>query len=81
MATFNLTVTYPDAEQARILAALKKHWTTQDADGNDVIPTNAQVVEHLRKVVVANIRDIVIRIERDAAVKAAADGVTPPDVS
>lgn len=77
MATFNLTVTYPDAEQARILAALKEHW--KNADGS--LPTNAQVVEKLRQVVAANVKDIVVMVERNAAVKTAADGVTAPSVT
>lgn len=76
MATFNLTVTFPDAQQTRILNALKAHWTV---DG--VAPTNPQVTERLRQVVVANVRDIVQRVEREAAVASAAAGVTPPDVS
>lgn len=76
MATFNLTVTFPDAQQARILTALRTHWTE-----NGVVPTNPQIVEKLRLVVAANVRDIVQRVERDAAVAAAAGGVTPPDVT
>lgn len=81
MGTFNLTVTYPDAQQTRILNALKTYWTTADADGNPVVPTNAQVVEKLRQVMIANVKDIVLRVERDAAVAAAASGVTPVDAT
>ena len=33
MATFNLVVTYPDGQGARIMAALKTHWTTTDEQG------------------------------------------------
>jgi hypothetical protein len=76
MATFNLVITYPDGEASRILGALKAYWTTQDAQGNAVVPTNAQAIEKLRLAVVANVKDIVFRVERDAAVKAAADAVT-----
>lgn len=72
MATFNLVVTYPDAQQTRILNALKAYWTV---DG--VVPSNAEVVEKLRQVVIANVKDIVYRVERDAAVQAAANGVQP----
>lgn len=81
MATFNLTVTYPDAQGPRIMAALKTHWTTEDTNGQPVVPSNAEVIEHLRLVVAANVRDIVLRVERDAAVAAAADGVTPVTVT
>ena len=76
MATFNLEITYPDAQGARIMTALKTHWTV---DG--VVPTNAEAIEKLRQAVVANVKDIVFRVERDAAVKAAADGVTIVDAS
>jgi hypothetical protein len=81
MAVFNLAVTYPDAQQARILTALKAHWTTKDAQGVDVVPTTQQVVEKLRLVVVANIKDIVFTQERDAAVKAAAAGIVVVDAT
>jgi hypothetical protein len=76
MATFNLVVTYPDNQQTRILNALKTHWTV---DG--VVPSNAEVVEKLRLVVAANVKDIVLKVERDAAVIAAADSVTPVTVT
>lgn len=72
MGTFNLAITYPDNQQARILNALKAHWTTLDAEGNPVVPTTPQVVEHLRQAVVRSVRDIVRKVERDAA-RAAAD--------
>lgn len=81
MATFNLAITYPDAQGTRIMAALKAHWTTTDAQGNPVVPTNAQAIEKLRTAVVANIKDIVQRVERDAAVKAAADAITRVDAT
>ena len=81
MATFNLAITYPDAQATRIMNAFKTYRTTSDAQGNPVIPTNAEAIEKLRQAVVANVRDIVLRVERDAAVKAAADGVTVVDAS
>ena len=81
MAQFSLVVTYPDAQQTRILNALKTHWTTKDAQGVDVVPTTAQVVEKLRGVVIANIKDIVMMVEREAAVKAACDSVLPVDAT
>jgi hypothetical protein len=76
MATFNLAITYPDAQGTRIMTALKTHWTV-----DDVVPTNAEAIEKLRQAVASNVRDIVLRVERDAAVKAAADGVTVVDAS
>jgi hypothetical protein len=81
MATFNLVVTYPDGQATRILSALKTYWTTTDVNGDPVVPTNAQAIEKLRQVVIANVKDIVFRVERDAAVKAAADAITVVDAS
>ena len=81
MATFNLAITYPDAQGTRIMNAFKAYWTTTDAQGNPVVPTNAEAIEKLRQAVVANVRDIVLRVVRHAAVKAAADGVTVVDAS
>ncbi|MDZ7885569.1 MAG: hypothetical protein U5N53_22950 [Mycobacterium sp.] len=55
--------------------ALKAHWTTlADANGDPVVPDNAEAIEHLRLAIVASVKDIVYRVERDAAVKAAAEG-------
>jgi len=71
MATFNLVITYPDGEATRIMNALKTHWTI-----NGVVPTNAQAIEKLRLAVVNNVKNIVFMVERDAAVKAAAEAVT-----
>lgn len=81
MGTFNLAITYPDNQQARILNALKAHWTTLDAEGNPVVPTTPQVVEHLRQAVVRSVRDIVRKVERDAARAAADAGVSDADLS
>lgn len=81
MATFSLVITYPDAQGTRIMNALKTHWTTTDANGDPVVPSNAQAIEKLRQAVVANVKDIVLRVERDAAVAAAAASVTVVDAT
>ena len=81
MATFNLEITYPDNQGTRIMNVLKAHWTTQDEQGNDVVPTNQEAIEKLRIAVTNNIRDIVFKTERDAAVKAAAEAVSAVDVT
>jgi hypothetical protein len=82
MGTFNLTVTYPDAQQTRILDALKAHWTETDPETQlPVVPTTPEVIEKLRQVVVNNIKDIVHKVERDAAVQQAADAVTVVDAA
>jgi hypothetical protein len=76
MAIINLAINIPDAQQARALAGLKTFWTV---DG--VVPTNAQVIENLRKATVDMVREIVLSVERSAATKAAADGVSPIDAT
>jgi hypothetical protein len=77
---FSLVITYPDAQQTRILNAMKTHWTTTDpVTGQPVVPTTAQVIEKLRLSVVSAVRDIVLRTERDAAAKAATDPIAPVD--
>ena len=81
MGTFNFAIQYPDNPQARILDALKTHWTTLAAEGNPVVPTTPQVVEHLRQAVVRSVRDIVRKVEQDAARAAADSGVTDADLS
>ncbi len=70
MATFNLVITYPDAEQARIIAALKDHYfgTTPNP-----VPTNGQAVEALRLDVARRIKDMV----REREYRAAADAIVP----
>lgn len=76
MATFNLTITYPDGEGPRILAALKAHYTTQDENGNPVVPNNAEAIEAFRQSTMKALKDVVLRAEREAAVEAAKSSVT-----
>jgi|WetSurMetagenome_2_1015567.scaffolds.fasta_scaffold791055_3 hypothetical protein len=79
--TFNLTITYPDAQQTRILNAMKTYWTTTSpTTGQPVVPTTAEVIEKLRLSVVSAVKDTVLRTERDAAAKAATDPIVPVDV-
>lgn len=73
MATFNLTLTFPDAQQARVLAALKTAWPNPDGS----VATNAQIVERLRQEVIGIVRGTVRNIEANAA----ASAVVPPDVT
>jgi hypothetical protein len=80
MGTFNLAINYPDAQAARIMTALRTHWTTT-VDGVPVVPTNAQAIEKLRLAVAENVKDIVQRVERDAAVKTASDGIAAVDAT
>ena len=66
MATQNITLTYPDGEQARILAALKAAAATAAVPA----PTNAQALAWFTATVQSSLRDVVLRFERDAAVAA-----------
>jgi hypothetical protein len=73
MATLNLTVNYPDAQQARILAALKARY----ANNGNPAPTNAQAIEGLRAEIGSIVRGIVQSYDQQAAAAA----VLPPDVT
>ena len=59
MATFNLTINYPDGQAARIAAALQSHYG---------VTTNAAAIEAFRKEVVSRLRIIVAHEERKSAV-------------
>lgn len=72
MATFNLTITYPDGQGPRIISALKTNYN---------VTTNAEAVEQLRQFVVAYVKDVVINVERDAAITAALASILPPDAT
>jgi hypothetical protein len=75
MATFNMLITYPDTEAARIVAALRSHYTT---DGPPpVVPTQAQAIEAFRQSTLAALRDLVLRAERDTAEATALASVVP----
>ena len=76
---FSLTITYPDAEQTRIVTALRNHYCIQQEDGSCTTATIAQATESLRQSVRDAIRDLVLKYERDAAVKTATDAVMPVD--
>lgn len=68
MASFNLQINYPDGEGPRIIAALRARFGAA---------TQAEAIEAFRKSTAAALRDIVLMEEREAAVKAAAEGVVP----
>lgn len=66
MATFNLTITYPDAQQTRILTAMKAVY----ASNGTPTPTTAQAIEALRLEVAQRIKSIVMSYEQQAAAAA-----------
>jgi len=77
MATFNLVITYPDADATRIMNAIKARATTTEVPN----PSNAQATEWFRLSVTRALRDIVEKHERDAAVATAAASVVSPEVT
>lgn len=72
MAVINLAITIPDGQMARVQAALKAHWAVA---GSPAL-TNAEVVERLRLSLISSIKDIVKRVEEDAAKATALSTVT-----
>ena len=83
MAVINLAVTIPDDQVVRMRAALRTWWgKVEDPLGSGQFRdlTNAELTERIRLGVVRNIRDIVKRVEADAAKAAAEAGVNEPDV-
>jgi hypothetical protein len=66
MATFNLTITYPDAQQTRILAAMKATYASNGTPN----PTNAQAIEALRLEVAQRVKNIVQGYEQQQAAAA-----------
>lgn len=68
MAVFNLAITYPDAQQTRIMDALKQAAATSV----NPTPSNAQAIEWLRQrvigVVKGTVRDMEVRTAQNAVV-------------
>ena len=77
MAVQNITLTYPDGEQVRILTALKANAATIAIP----TPTNAQALAWFVAAVQSSLRDVVLRYERDAALTTAAATVVPVTVT
>ncbi len=69
MATFNLTITYPDgAAGSALINALKAYHG---------VTTNPQVVEALRQVVISHVRGVKQSVDQQAAIAA----IPAPDVT
>ena len=64
MAVMNLAITVPDAQLSRVQSALKTYL------GNPAM-TNAEAQEGFRLQVVARLKEIVARVEKEAAIAAA----------
>jgi hypothetical protein len=77
MAILNLSVTVPDAEVARLQAAARGHFGQVDDGAGELRDlSNAEITERLRQDVVAMLKQMVRRHERQAALLAAEASVT-----
>lgn len=72
MATFSLTITYPDGQATRILDALKDHYRNPDGS----LPTNGEVATALEDEVARKIKNTVKRYEARLAEQDVEDNVT-----
>lgn len=77
MAVQNFSVTYPDGQGTRIMTALKAAAATTA----NPAPTNAEALAWFTACIRANLRDVVERYEREAAVAAASATVTSVTVT
>lgn len=68
MATFNLTITYPDGQGAKIIAALKARYS---------VTTNAEAIEKYR----LECARLLIDIVHDREFQTALNGLTPVSVT
>ena len=84
MATRSISITYPDAAGARIVAALRAQYGQVEdpaASGTFRDRTAAEVFALFEADIRASLRDIVRKYERDVAAKAAADAVADVSVT
>ena len=73
MAVFNLAITIPDAELARVRAALRELWGTN--------LTDAQVTERIRTETRDRIKAWVVEAERRILERNATASIVPPDAT
>lgn len=65
MATINLSVTVPDAQLPRVQTAIRATYgQVDDGAGGLRDMTNAEIVERIRKEVIAMVKGMVLRHER-----------------
>ncbi len=69
MATFNLTITYPDGAAGTALIDVRKAYHG--------VTTNPQVVEALRQVVISHVRGVKQAADQQSAIAA----IVPPTVT
>lgn len=83
MATRTLTITYSDANAPRFNQALKAHYgQIEDPVGSGIYRdrTTAEAWAEFERGCKSALKDIVRRVERDAAVAQAAASVVEPEV-
>lgn len=71
MATFSVNIVYPDADQTRIINALKYNYgQIKDVSGAYRDRTNAELLDAFRKTVRDNLAQIVLTFEHQTAIAA-----------
>lgn len=82
MATLGIdALTFPDEEEARIIAALKTYWLTHDAAGVEIKPKREDIKLMLHGMLAAQVRDIVYRVECADATQRALAGITQTNIT
>lgn len=69
MATLNISVSYSDAQQQRILDGLRFYYTYTSPVGTEVIPTSNEIQERIKKELVKLLKEHVLAGERLNALK------------
>lgn len=84
MATKNITIIYPDGDEARFRQALKAHYgRIEDPPGSGTFRdrTGPEAWNAFELSCKKSLRHIVRNVEREAAKAAAEAGVTDPDIT
>ena len=84
MASKNITVTYPDGDEARFRSALKQHYgQIEDPAGSGIMRdrTGPEAWDAFAESCKMSLRHLVRRVEKDNAAKAAADAVIDPVIT
>ena len=81
MAVYNVPITYPDGEQARILAALKSHYGQINDSGTLRDRTNAEALAAFASSCRNALAKLVSKVEDDTATTAAKATVTTVNIS
>lgn len=77
--TLTETVIVPDADLQRMTDAYSILYTTEDENGNPVVPNQVQTFRAMSRGIFRGIRNNVLRVEQEQAAKSAAEAVLPID--